>query len=70
VKDSPDIAFAYADGNVKVATCVNTVEIFDAAGTPWSNIAIPRAASHSAFSGADARSLYVTAHEGLYRARV
>jgi gluconolactonase len=57
-------------GNVYVATWANTVEIFDPAGTPWGNIAIPRAVSNCAFGGADARSLYVTAHEGLYRVGV
>jgi gluconolactonase len=54
-------------GNVYVATWANTVEVFDPSGAGWASLPIPRQATNCTFGGADGRTLYVTAHEGLYR---
>jgi gluconolactonase len=66
----PDGMCVDSDGNVYVATWANSVEVFDADGTRWGSIAIPRSASNCAFGGADGTTLYVTAMEGLYAAPV
>jgi gluconolactonase len=63
----PDGLCVDTAGNLYVATWSSTVEVFDPSGAAWGSIAIPRQATNCAFGGADARSLYVTAHEGLYR---
>jgi len=41
--------------------------VYDPNGTPWGFINIPRQATNCAFGGSDRRTLFVTAHEGLYR---
>lgn len=63
----PDGLCVDTAGNLYVATWASTVEVFDPSGAGWGSIALPRQATNCAFGGADARSLYVTAHEGLYR---
>ncbi len=54
-------------GNVYVATWAGTVEVFDPTGAAWDSLPLPRQATNCALGGADGKSLYVTAHEGLYR---
>jgi len=63
----PDGMCVDVTGNLYVATWAGTVEIFAPGGEPWGTIAFPRLPSNCAFGGADARTLYVTAHEGLYQ---
>jgi gluconolactonase len=64
---TPDGMCVDVAGNVYVATWGGTVEIFSPAGDAWGAIAFPRLPANCAFGGADGRTLYVTAHEGLYR---
>ena len=66
----PDGMCVDAAGNVFVATWANALEVFDPEGTRWGSIALPRAATNCGFGGADLRTLYMTAHEGLYRVAV
>ena len=66
----PDGMCIDGDGNVFVATWASTVEVFAADGDYWGAIDIPRQASNCAFGGPDGRTLYVTAHEGLYSVTV
>jgi gluconolactonase len=63
----PDGMCVDTAGNLYVATWASTVEVFDPSGAGWGSIAIPLQATNCGFGGGDARSLYVTAHEGLYR---
>lgn len=63
----PDGLCVDTAGNLYVATWASTVEVFDPSGAAWGSLSIPRQATNCAFGGPDARSLYVTAHEGLYR---
>lgn len=55
-------------GNVYVATWASTVEVFTADGIPWGAVSIPRQATNCALGEDGGRALFVTAHEGLYRA--
>jgi gluconolactonase len=57
-------------GNIYVATWGNGIEIFSPDAAHWGAIPMPRAASNCAFGGPARRTLYVTAHEGLYRVSV
>ncbi|MGB3052604.1 MAG: SMP-30/gluconolactonase/LRE family protein, partial [Polyangiales bacterium] len=55
-------------GNLFVST--NTgVQVFDPSGDLWGTIEVPdgRVPANCAFGGADARTLYITAREALYR---
>ena len=55
-------------GRLYVAT-VTGVQVFDAGGSYLGTVAVPRQPANLAFSGPDKRTLYITAHEGLYRLR-
>lgn len=57
-------------GNLYVATWGSTVEVFSADGVRWGAIPVPRQATNVTFGGADGRTLWITAHEGLYRVEV
>jgi gluconolactonase len=63
----PDGMCVDTAGNLYVATWASTVEVFDPSGAAWGSIALPQQATNCAFGGGDALSLYVTAHQGLYR---
>jgi gluconolactonase len=58
------------DGNVYVATWANTIEIVAPDGAGWGSIPVPRQATNCAFGGAARQTLYVTAHEGVYRVQM
>jgi gluconolactonase len=55
-------------GNLFVTTATG-VQVFDPTGNSWGTIEIPdgRAPANCAFGGDDARTLYITAREALYR---
>lgn len=55
-------------GNLFVATA-DGVQVFDPAGELWGTIEVPdgRVPTNCAFGGDDARTLYITASEALYR---
>jgi gluconolactonase len=55
-------------GNLFVTT-VEGVQVFDPSGSSWGVIEVPdgRVPANCAFGGADARTLYITAREALYR---
>ena len=53
-------------GNLFVATG-NGIEVFAPDGTRWGVIPVPRTPANCAFGGADGRTLFITAEEGLYR---
>jgi sugar lactone lactonase YvrE len=55
-------------GNLFVTT-LNGVEVFDPSGSSWGVIEVPdgRVPANCAFGGADAKTLYVTARQALYR---
>jgi gluconolactonase len=53
-------------GRVYVATSVG-VQIFDGSGQYLGTLAVPGTPANVAFSGADKRTLYITAGSGLYR---
>lgn len=55
-------------GNIYVAVSAG-VEIFAPDGARWGLVPVPRMASNCAFGDADGLSLYITARQGLYRAR-
>ena len=57
-----------AAGNLFVTTH-NGVEVFDPSGSPWGIIEVPdgRFPPNCAFGGTDARTLYITAEEAVYR---
>ena len=57
-----------AAGNLFVTTHQG-VEVFDPSGSPWGIIEVPdgRLPANCAFGGADARTLYITAQQALYR---
>ena len=64
--DGPDGMAVDTGGNLFVATG-DGIEVFAPDGTPWGVIPVPRIPSNCAFGGADGRTLYITAREGLYR---
>ena len=73
--DRPFVSVVGADGmavdtgaNVFVAT-LNGIEVFDPEGKPWGTITVPdeRVPANCAFGGNDARTLYITAREAVYR---
>lgn len=53
-------------GNLFVATG-SGIEVFAPDGAPWGVIPMPRIPANCAFGGADGRTLFITAREGLYR---
>jgi len=55
-------------GNIYVAVSAG-VEIFAPDGARWGLVPVPRVASNCGFGDADGLSLYITARQGLYRAR-
>lgn len=54
------------DGNLFVSTNLG-IEVFAPDGTKWGMIEVPRTPANCAFGGADGRTLYITAREGLYK---
>jgi gluconolactonase len=64
--DGPDGIAADNAGNLFVTTA-NGIEVFAPDGASWGVIPVPRTPANCAFGGADARTLYITAGEGLYR---
>jgi len=52
-------------GNLYVTTAEG-INVFAPDGTLWGTIVVPRVPANCAFGGADARTLYITAREGLY----
>ena len=65
----PDGMAVDLDGNLFVAAD-NGIAVFAPDGEPWDVIAVPRTPANCAFGGADGRTLYITAREGLYRLRL
>lgn len=63
---SPDGMAVDLDGNLFVAS-ENGIAVFAPDGKLWGVIAVPRVPANCAFGGADGRTLYITAREGLYR---
>ena len=55
-------------GNLFITTSTG-VQVFDPAGNSWGTIEVPdgRAPANCAFGGDDARTLYITARQALYR---
>jgi gluconolactonase len=51
-------------------TTVTGVQVFDAAGRYLGTIKVPRQPANVGFAGADKRTLYITAREGLYRLKL
>jgi gluconolactonase len=64
--DGPDGMAVDDTGNLFVATG-NGIEVFAPEGAPWGIIPVPRIPANCAFGGADGRTLFITAREGLYR---
>jgi gluconolactonase len=64
--DGPDGMAVDDTGNLFVATG-NGIEVFAPDGAPWGVIPVPRIPANCAFGGADGRTLFITAREGLYR---
>ena len=58
-----------AAGNVYV-TSHRSLRVFAPDGTPWGEIDVPRHPSNCTFGGEDGRTLYVSARQRIYRARV
>jgi gluconolactonase len=57
------------EGRIYITT-VKGVQVFDRGGQYLGTIALARQPANVAFAGADKRSLYITAREGLYRLRM
>jgi gluconolactonase len=53
-------------GNLFVTTG-SGIEVFSPDGARWGVIPVPRIPANCAFGGADGRTLFITAREGLYR---
>jgi gluconolactonase len=51
-------------------TTLTGVQVFDAGGQYLGTIKVPRQPANAAFAGADKRTLYITAREGLYRVKM
>jgi gluconolactonase len=64
--EGPDGVAVDDAGNLFVATG-SGIEVFAPNGAPWGVIPVPRIPANCAFGGADARTLFITAREGLYR---
>jgi gluconolactonase len=56
-------------GNVYVAAA-DGVRVYAPDGSLWGTIAVPRQPANAAFGEPDARTLYITARQGLYRVRL
>lgn len=56
-------------GNLYVASS-NGIAVFAPNGTSWGVLSVPRQPANCAFGGADARTLYITARQGLYRVQL
>ena len=56
-------------GNIYVAAA-DGVRVYAPDGALWGTIAVPRQPANAAFGDEDARTLYVTARQGLYRVRL
>jgi gluconolactonase len=67
--NSPDGMAVDVAGNLYVAAA-NGVAVFAPDGKLWGAILVPRTPSNCAFGGADGRTLYITAREGLYRMKL
>jgi gluconolactonase len=65
---SPDGMAVDVEGNVYVTTA-DGVEVFAPGGARWGVIDVARTPANCAFGDADYKTLYITAREGLYRAR-
>src|SRR5262249_5085545 len=55
-----------SEGRLYISSLVG-VQVFDANGEHLGTIKVPRQSANVAFGGADKRTLYITAREGLYR---
>jgi gluconolactonase len=64
--DGPDGMAVDDAGNLFVTTALG-IETYAADGTQWGIIPVPRTPANVAFGGADRRTLFITAEEGLYR---
>jgi len=58
-----------AAGNLYVAVAAG-VELYTINGARWGLVPVPRMSSNCAFGDSDQRTLYITARQGLYRARL
>ena len=56
-------------GNLYV-TAADGVRVYAPDGALWGTLAVPRQPANAAFGDADARTLYITARQGLYRIRL
>lgn len=65
----PDGLCLDAAGNLYVTVAAG-VELFTVDGARWGLLLVPRMSSNCAFGDADQRTLYITARQGLYRARL
>jgi gluconolactonase len=64
--DGPDGMAVDNAGNLFVTTG-SGIEVFSPDGARWGVIPVPRIPANCAFGGADGRTLFITAREGLYR---
>jgi gluconolactonase len=64
--DGPDGMAIDNAGNLFVATAQG-IEAYAPDGARWGIIEVPRTPANASFGGADGRTLYITAGEGLYR---
>lgn len=64
--DGPDGMAVDFAGNLFVSTRAG-IEVYAPDGTMWGVIGVPRVPANCAFGGADGRTLYITAREGIYR---
>ena len=64
--DGPDGMAVDDAGNLFVTTALG-IEVYAPDGALWGTIRVPRIPANVAFGGADSRTLYITAEEGLYR---
>lgn len=66
----PDGLCVDTAGNVYVATWNSAVRVYDPEGVYWGSITVPEPnVTNCEFGDADGQSLYITAQNGLYRAR-